>query len=35
MRRGALGGEVDTVGSLELDFELGCAIISMRNALSG
>jgi hypothetical protein len=33
MRRRALGGEVDTVRSLELDFELSCGIVSMRNAL--
>jgi hypothetical protein len=32
MRRRALGGEVDTVRSLELDFELSCGIVSMRDA---
>ena len=31
--RGALGGEVDAIGSLELDLELGCAAVSIRKAL--
>lgn len=35
VRRRALSGEVDAVGSLELDLELGCAVVSMRNAPPG
>jgi hypothetical protein len=32
VRRGALGSEVDAIGSLELDLKLGCAVVSMCKA---